>query len=192
VKADWLTEADESIKLIQTLRAEGKPAIDATKEAAKLFESTGVKMDAWDAFAPDWLRSAAGSLAKIKVLSGILTGLGVVADAGTVISPQDTGALGVVDRGAATVNGALLVLNATTDWVPGWGEAVIAVTGAYLAGDFLYHQRALLGDAAHDIGHAVVTSAERSVEEGVATAKEAGHVAASAWHSVTSAIGSWI
>ena len=35
------------------------------------------------------------------------------------------------------MNGALLVLNATTDWVPGWGEAVIAVTGAYLAGDFL-------------------------------------------------------
>jgi hypothetical protein len=120
-----------------------------------------------------------------------LTGVGVLADAETIISPQDTGVLGGIDRATAGVNGALLVLNATTDWVPGWGEAVIAVSGAYLAGDFLYHHRSLLGHVAHDIGHAVVTSVEQGVEGNVAAAKDAGHLAASAWHSVTSTIGSW-
>ncbi len=191
VPADWLKEVDESLKVVQALRAEGKPAVDGIKEAAGLMESTGTKLDAWDAYAPNWLRTAAGSLAQIKVLSGVLTGLGVAADAGTIISPQDTGVLGGADRATAAVNGALLVLNATTDWVPGWGEAVIAVTGAYLAGDFLYHHRALLQNAADDIGHAVVTSVEQRVEGDVATAKEAGHLATSAWHSVSSTIGSW-
>ena len=68
---------------------------------------------------------------------------------------------------------------------------MIAVTGAYLAGDFLYRHRALLRHAADDIGHAVVTNVEQRVDGDVATAEEAGHQAASAWHSVTSAIGSW-
>jgi hypothetical protein len=177
--------------VVETLRASGKPAVGEIQEAANVIESTGAKEDAWYAYAPAWLKTAAGSLAEIKVLSGGLTVLGVAADAGTVISPQDAGVLGGADRATAAVNGALLVLNATTDWVPGWGEAVIAVTGAYLAGDFLYHHRALLRDVADDIGHAVVTSVEQRVDDDVATAEEAGHQAASAWHSVTSTIGSW-
>jgi hypothetical protein len=125
------------------------------------------------------------------MFSGGLTVLGGLADIGTVISPQDTGVLGGADRATALVNGGLLVLNATTDWVPGWGEALIAVTGAYLAGNFLYHHRAMLGDAADDIGHAVVTNVEQTADDDVAEAKEAGHLAASGWHSVTSTIGSW-
>jgi len=191
VPADWLKEVDKSIKVVQTLRAAGKPAGDEIVDAADLIESTGTKLDAWDAFAPNWLRTAAGSLAEIKGLSYTLTGLGVLADAGTIISPQDKGVLGGVDRVTAGVNAILLTLNATTDVVPGAGEVVIAVTGAYLAGDFLYHHRTLLRNVASDIGHAVVTRVEQKVDHDVAAAKEAGHLATSAWHSVTSTIGSW-
>ena len=189
--SDWLKEVDNSIVAIQRLQAKGQIRVNAIQEAADLIETTGTKEDAWAAFAPGWLKTAAGSIAEIRGLSYALTGLGVLADAGTVISPPDSGALGVVDRGTAAVNGALLVLNATTDWVPGWGEAVIAVTGAYLAGDFLYHHRAMLAHAASDIGHAVVTNVDETIHRDVATAKEAGHLATSAWHSVTSSIGSW-
>jgi hypothetical protein len=189
--SDWIKEVDNSIIAIRRLQAGGEIRVNEIQEAAGLIEASGTKEDAWDAFAPGWLKTAAGSIAEIRGLSYTLTGLGVIADAGTVISPQDTGVLGGADRATAAVNGALLVLNATTDWVPGWGEAVIAVTGAYLAGDFLFHHRALLGHVASDVGHAVVTSVEQGVDGDVATAKEAGHQATSAWHSVTSSIGSW-
>jgi hypothetical protein len=189
--SDWIKEVDNSLIAIRRLQAGGDIRVNEIQEAAGLIEASGTKEDAWDAFAPGWLKTAAGSIAEIRGLSYTLTGLGVIADAGTVISPQDTGVLGGADRATAAVNGALLVLNATTDWVPGWGEAVIAVTGAYLAGDFLFHHRALLGHVASDVGHAVVTSVEQGVDGDVATAKEAGHLATSAWHSVTSSIGSW-
>ena len=189
--SDWLKEVDNSLVVIRGLRAAGQPRINEIQEAADLIRATGTKEDAWDTFAPGWLKTAAGSIAEIRGLSYALTGLGVIADVGTVISPQDTGVLGGADRATAAVNGALLVLNATTDWVPGWGEAVIAVTGAYLAGDFLFHHRALLEHVASDVGHAVVTNVEQTVDGDVATAKEAGHLATSSWHSVTSTIGSW-
>jgi hypothetical protein len=191
VPSDWLKEADNEIKVIQRLRAAGKPAVEELKEGAKLLESTGTKLDAWDAFAPGWLRTSARSIAEIRGLSYTLTGLGVLADAGTIISPQDKGMLGGADRVTAAVNGVLLTLNATTDWIPGAGEVVIAVTGAYLAGDFLYHHWTPFRNVANDIGHAVVTGVEQQVEGDVAAAKETGHIATSAWHSVTSTIGSW-
>jgi hypothetical protein len=136
--AQRTAEVDNSIVVIQRLRAAGQPRVNEIQEAADLIRATGTKEDAFDTFAPGWLKTAAGSIAAIRGLSNTLTGLGVIADVGTVISPQDTGVLGGADRATAAVNGALLVLNATTDWVPGWGEAVIAVTGAYLAGDFLF------------------------------------------------------
>ena len=189
--SDWMKEVDNSLIVIRRLQAAGQSRVNQIQEAADLIQATGTKEDAWATFAPGWLKTAAGSIAEIRGLSYTLTGLGVTADVGTVISPQDTGVLGGADRATAAVNGALLVLNATTDWVPGWGEAVIAVTGAYLAGDFLFHHRALLGHVASDVGHAVVTSVEQTVDCDVATAKEAGHLATSAWHSVTSSIGSW-
>lgn len=189
--ADWLDEVDESIKTVKSLQAAGKPAVNELIEASQLIERTGTKFDAWDAFAPGWLRSAAGSISEIRGLSYTLTGLGVVADVSTVISPQDKGVLGGVDRGAAAVNGILLTLNATTDWVPGAGEVVIGVTGAYLAGDFLYHHFTPFRDVANDVGHAVVSGVEQQVEGDVQLAKDAGHAASSAWHSVTSSIGSW-
>jgi hypothetical protein len=66
------------------------------------------------------------------------------------------------------------------DAIPGVGEVAIAATGLYLAGDFLYHHRTALHDVANDIGHATVTAAD-----------DIGHGAASAWHSITSSVGSW-
>jgi hypothetical protein len=187
VPKDWVKEVDNQIGDIGDLVRAGKSPTQAIIDAGYFVESTGTKLDAWYGFAPGWLRAAAGSLAEIKGLSYTLTGLGIVADAGTMISPQDKGALGWADRGVAAVNGSLLVINAATDWVPGAGEVVIAATGAYLAGDYLYHHWTPFRDVANDIGHAVVSG----VEGDVATAKEAGHLARSAWHSVTSTIGSW-
>jgi hypothetical protein len=66
------------------------------------------------------------------------------------------------------------------DEIPGVGEVMLAASGVYLAGDFLYHHWTPFHDVADDVGHATVT-----VADGI------GHAARSAWHSVTSTIGSW-
>jgi hypothetical protein len=180
VPAEWLSQLDEQIETIESLRKAGQPAADALIEAAKLADRVGVNADAWDAFAPAWLKMAAGSLSEINGLSYALGGLGVLADVGTVISPQDSGALGWVDRGAAGVNGALLIANMATDEIPVVGEVTLIGTGLYLAGDFLYHHWTPFHDVANDIGHGTVSAVEWT-----------GHKAASAWHSVTSTVGSW-
>jgi hypothetical protein len=54
----------------------------------------------------------AGSLAEIRGLSCTLSGLGLVADAGTIVSPQDKGAMGWADRGVALGNGGLITARA--------------------------------------------------------------------------------
>jgi len=191
VPTEWVGKVDESIKTINDLKRAGASPVEAIIEGGKLAESTGAKLDAWYAFAPGWLRTAAGSLAEIKGLSSTLSGLGLVADVGTIISPQDKGAMGLADRGVATANALLITANLTMDEFPVIGEVTMAATGMYLAGDFLYHHRALLRDAAGDVGHAVVSDVEQHVTADVQAAKDAGHAASSAWHSVTSTIGSW-
>jgi hypothetical protein len=60
------------------------------------------------------------------------------------------------------------------------GQVTIAATGIYLAGDYLYHHWTPFRDVANDIGHATVKAAG-----------DVGHAASSAWHSVSSSIGSW-
>jgi hypothetical protein len=104
-----------------------------------------------------------------------LSVLGIVADVGTVISPQNRGALGWTDRGVAGVNGLLLGADLALDVLPGVGEVALAVTGAYLAGDWLYQHWTPFHDVANDVGHATVKVAD-----------DVGHVADSAWHKVTS------
>ena len=66
------------------------------------------------------------------------------------------------------------------DVLPGVGEVALAATGMYLAGDYLYHHWTPFHDVADEVSHATVKVTD-----------EAGHVARSAWHSVTSTIGSW-
>lgn len=178
--AEWVAELDVQISEVGTAMRAGKSPVDALIQVAEAAESTGGKLDAWDAFAPAWLKTAAGRLAEIKGTSYALSGLGLVADAGTLISPQDKGAMGVADRTIAGVNGTLIVLNMTMDEIPVVGEVTLAATGIYLAGDFLYHHFTPFHDVASEVGHATV-----KVTDGLV------HGAKSAWHSVTSTIGSW-
>lgn len=180
VPAEWVKEVDESIDEVNALIRAGKSPVAALIEAGDLVESTGGKIDAWYAFAPGWLKTAAGSLAEIRGLSYTLSGLGLVADAGTIISPQDKGAMGWADRGVALGNGGLITADLVMAELPVVGEVALAATGMYLAGDFLYHHWTPFHDVADEAGHATV-----HVVDG------AGHVARSAWHSVTSTIGSW-
>jgi hypothetical protein len=180
VPAGWVNDVEKVIKNAQDLMREGKSAVDVLIKGGKLAEETGSKIDAWFAFAPGWLKTAAGSLAEIKGLSYTLGGLGIFADAGTAISPQDSGALGGVDRGVAGFNGALLAANMAVDEFPVVGDVMIAATGIYLGGDYLYHHWTPFRDVANDVGHAAVKVAD-----------DVGHAAGSGWHSVTSSIGSW-
>lgn len=110
---EWLKDADESLAEIKKLIAS-----DASYEDVRdLMIETGGKFDrlwsmgdAWNAFAPGWLKGAAGSIAEIRGLSNVLTGLGLVADASTLISPQDHGVMAMIDRIAAGSNAAAMLL----------------------------------------------------------------------------------
>ena len=175
VPSEMVKKAGESVDELAKLARTGKLSDDQLIETANLLERTGVNVDAWNAFSPGWARSAAGSIAEINGLSHILGGLGLVADIGTLISPQNQGALGNVDRGAALVNGAWIAADMVLGEIPVVGEVAIAVTGVYLAGDFLYQHCTAFHDVANDVGHATVTAAD-----------DVGHVADSAWHKVTS------
>lgn len=181
VPAEWAEKFGKQVEGIEAaMRGGGGSQVEELIAAARLGESTGGKIDAWYAFAPGWLRTAAGSLAEIRGISNILSGLGLVADAGTVISPQDKGSMGTADRIVAGTNGILITLNIAFDGLPVIGEVALAATGMYLACDFWYHHWTSFRDVADEAGHATVKVAD-----------EAGHVARSAWHSVTSSIGSW-
>ncbi len=177
--SEWIDEVDTLIGNATNLRSAGKPAVDAIKSAAEELESVGNKLEAWDAFAPGWLKTAAGGIAEIRGLSTTLTGLGLVADAGTIISPQDHGAMGWVDRGAAGVNGGLLMANLAMDEIPVVGEVVMIGTGVYLAGDYLYHHWTPFRNVSNDVGHATVTAA-KAVGGGISTG----------WKATTSFVGS--
>jgi hypothetical protein len=193
VPSEWVKEFGESVEHVEKLIRAGESPVDALIKAGRLGESTGSKIDAWYAFAPGWLKTAAGNIAEIRGLSYTLSGLGLVADAGTIVSPQDQGAMGVTDRIVAGSNGILIALG-VLDVLPGPGEVALAATGVYLAGDYLYHHWTPFRDVANDVGHAAVRVADDVVNANVHVADDVGHAASSAWHSVTSvtsAIGSW-
>ena len=76
VPAGWVKEVDNQLAEIETLMRAGESPVEELIEAGNLAERTGAKLDAWDAFAPGWLKTAAGSLAGIKGLSYTLSGLG--------------------------------------------------------------------------------------------------------------------
>jgi uncharacterized protein YukE len=178
VPEEWISDVDKTLGLAKEAFGAGKPASNLIINAAHEIESAGNKIDAWEAFSPAWLRAAAGNLAAVRGLSTTLTGLGLVADAGTLISPADRGATGVVDRGAAGLNGTLLVLNLTMDEMPGIGQVVMVGTGVYLAGDYLYHHWTPFRNVCDDVGHGTVTAA-----------KDVGHAASSGWHATTKFVG---
>lgn len=175
VPAELIKGVGEQVEEIEKLKSASQPFTEQLIAAAKFTESTGEKYDAWYAFAPDWLKTAAGSIAEIRGLSYTLSGLGLVADVGTVISPQNQGALGVADRVAGISNGLLITGDLILDGLPGIGEVALAATGAYLALDWTYQHWTPFRDVANDVGHATVKAAD-----------DVGHAADSAWHKVTS------
>jgi transposase len=69
VPAEWVKEVDEAIDEVNEQIRAGRSPVAALIEAGDLAESTGGKIDAWYAFAPGWLKTAAGSLAEIRGLS---------------------------------------------------------------------------------------------------------------------------
>jgi hypothetical protein len=175
VPSELVKGVGEKVEEIEKLKSAGKPITEQLIEAANFAESTGEKYDAWYAFAPDWLKTAAGSIAEIRGLSYTLSGLGLVADTGTIISPQNQGALGWADRSVAVTNAGLITADMVLGPLPVVGEVALAATGMYLAGDFLYQHCTPFRDVANDVGHATV----RAVDD-------VGHAADSAWHKVTS------
>jgi hypothetical protein len=175
VPAELVKGVGEKIEEIEKLKSAGKPITEELIEAANFTESTGEKYDAWYAFAPDWLKTAAGSITQIRGLSYTLSGLGLVADAGTIISPQNQGTLGWADRGVAVTNGGLITADLILGGLPVVGDFALAATGAYLALDFAYQHWTPFRDVANDVGHATVRVAD-----------DVGHAADSAWHKVTS------
>jgi uncharacterized protein YukE len=212
--SEWLKDLDKMISEAMELEKGSAPAVERTIAASYQAERTGAMADAFDAFAPGWLKAAAGSIAEIRGLSYALTGLGLVADASDLISPQNTGVMGIIDRIAAGSNAAamilhegfargirfrpatadgpavaapedaladggaavseeavaeggevateaavgtgLVTLNASLDWIPVAGEAVMIGTGVYLAGTFLYKHWTPFRDVANAVGHATV------------------------------------
>lgn len=77
----WAGEGNESIKGIEQFLGEGNGAVEELIEGAYTFERMGSHPGAWSMF----MRS----LTEIKGAGCTMTGLGVIADIGTVISPQD-------------------------------------------------------------------------------------------------------
>jgi hypothetical protein len=159
-----LVEAvDEGLQNIEELLKEGEFVGDELIQTAQKIERTGRMLDAWAAFAPRWGETAARFLSEVDGLSYAMDGLGLIADTGTLVGPQDTGVLGDVDRAAAGANalGILTGMAAEAGWlgvadgvtapIPVVGEVVIAVTGIYLAGDFAYHHWTPFRDAVNDI-----------------------------------------
>ena len=175
VPSELLKQAGESVDEVSDLMRAGKSPVEELIASANFLERTGGKLDAWYAYSPGWLKTAAGSIAEIRGLSSGLSVLGIVADVGTMISPQNRGALGWVDRGAAFVNGGLLTADLVLAEIPVVGQVALVATGIYLATDFAYQHWTPFRDVANDVGHATVKAAD-----------DVGHVADSAWHKVTS------
>ena len=175
VPSEWVEEAVEPLDKASALLKQGKSAVEELIEAGYKLEKVGGRLDAWETWSPGWVKTAAGSLAEIKGLSYALGGLGLIADAGTLVSPQNQGTLGNADRVVAGLNGLLITGDMVLGGLPVVGEVALAATGIYLAGDFLYQHWTPFHDVANDVGHATVRAAD-----------DVGHVADSAWHKVTS------
>ncbi|MDQ2797909.1 MAG: hypothetical protein M3Y06_12255, partial [Actinomycetota bacterium] len=130
-----------------------------------------------------------------KGMTGLTSALGVTAIAGdvfTIISPEDSGALGWVDRGAAATNAALVgtdlamtagVFGAEAT-IPVAGEVLMVGTAAYLAGDYLYHHWAPFKNVCDTVADTTV-SVVKDVGQGVEDfGKGVANVASDVWNSI--------
>lgn len=142
------------------------------------------------------LAKGAGDLSLFtKGMTGLTSALGVTAIAGdvfTMISPEDSGALGWVDRGAAATNAALVgtdlamtagVFGAEAT-IPVAGEVLMVGTAAYLAGDYLYHHWAPFRNLCNTVGDGTV-SVLKDVGQGAEDfGKGVANVASDVWNSI--------
>jgi uncharacterized protein YukE len=111
--SEWLSELGKEYDGIESLISGGASYAARSEALIKLASQTeriGGLLDAWNAFSPGWLKTAAGSIAEIRGLSNVLTGLGLVADASTMITPQDHGVMAMIDRLAAGSNATAMLL----------------------------------------------------------------------------------
>lgn len=180
--AKWTEEMPEHIgnwwKELSPLAHDAENGLISWDQVEAAAANVGTKVDAAKAFTQQWAQDVkwvAPATTAGKVLSYGMGAAGGVGDLGTVISPEDKGVMGNVDRTAAGVNGALLIANMATDEIPVAGEVTMAATGIYLGGDYLYHHWGAFHDACNTVGHGVATAG-----------KAVGHAASSAWHAVTS------
>jgi hypothetical protein len=205
--AKLLEPVDQNLAEVARLMADGAPPQETASALAKTaaaIERAGAERDAMTAFEPSSVQLAERAAPGIEWAGRGLGVLGIVADAGTLITPQDSGAVGWVDRGAAAVNGGfltadLLGADAVMDVIPGVGEVAIAATGIYLAGDFFYHHWTPFHDAVNASGHAIATAADatgHAVAEAadatghaaIKAADDVGHAASSAWDSTVGSL----
>jgi RHS repeat-associated protein len=167
--SEWVKQLGENIDAYErgaaTMASESR--VQQLISLAGEADRVGAKIDAWTAFSPKWLQAAAGKLAALRGTGYVLSGLGLAADVGTIISPGDKGAAGWVDRGAAGINGALITANLVTDEIPVVGEATMIGTGVYLAGDYLYNHWTPFHNVVNNVGSGL----------------------SDAWHSTTSFLG---
>jgi uncharacterized protein YukE len=164
---DWLNDLDEKIAEVAGLQKSGAPAGEELMELGGRADRVNAMFDAWDAFAPGWLKAAAGSMAEIRGLSYALTGLGLVADASDLISPQNSGVMGMIDRIAAGSNAAAMILR------QGFARGLITFRPATADGPGVASQEALadggtaVSEEAVTEGGEVVT--EAAVDTGLVT-----------------------
>jgi hypothetical protein len=122
----------------------------------------------------------------LKIAGYGLDGVAGAGDILTLVSPEDKGFMGGLDRTAAVGNLAgigvgvgvetgLIATDGALSFVPGVGEVAVVGTGLYLAGDYFYHSNKTFHDVCDDVGHTTVTAT-----------KTVGHVVSSAWHAATS------
>ena len=137
------------------------------------WEST---MDAASVFGQDFADTsrAASLLPFASTFSNVLGGASLIGDAGVLISPEDSGVMGWVDRGAAGANGLFTGMGlagagasalgmdglAASLAVPGWGEAVAVGAGLYLGGDYLYHHWTWFHNTANSVASTTVSIAK--------------------------------
>jgi len=194
--AKLLEPVDQNLAEAARLMADGAP-LDETASAfaktAAAIERAGAERDAMAAFEPSSVQLAERAAPGIEWAGRALGGLGLLADAGTLITPQDAGAAGWADRGAAAVNGGFLTADllgaeAVMDVIPGVGEVAIAATGIYLAGDFWYHHWTPFRDVINTSGHIIVKVADATGHAAVRVADNVGHAASTAWDSTVGSL----
>jgi hypothetical protein len=187
----------------------GQMIVDLARDAEAYLQSDA----AWDTWAPRWARILSGNYGSLTGFGKTMDGLGILADIGTEVSPQDSGDMAIADRTVAGINGALLAADMASVELGPVGGVVIFATGAYLASDFLYHHWKPFHDVADDAGHAVVKAVDfingQDYQADLAISRAAGQagedvaiaalhpdrvvktVARRLWHSAASTVESW-